>query len=247
MRRLALIVFALGCGPAPLADKEAPAFAADVAFASALEAQVLALLLAEMSTGLLSTDPPLEWAKNAKKYVTQAVTPAGCLTANEPIDRGPTAEVTYQFSGCDLSWGAKRLSGTVKVNHSATRSIVEGRVTVHGATLQLNDLVTTETKSDSTVTGPLGASLARVATVRWSANPAARCVFLRSTSNYEVAAGDNRFVNIDDLTTCASACPMKGAMTFLTPQRVTRSYSLSGPTASWSADGTTGAVELPCQ
>ena len=60
-------------------------------------------------------------------------------------------------------------------------------------------------------------------------------------------AGDNRFVNIDDLTTCASACPMKGAMTFLTPQRVTRSYSFSGPTASWSADGTTGAVELPCQ
>jgi len=198
-------------------------------------------------------------AQAAAARVPTRMTPSGCVTATPS-----GATVTYVLTNCTGPWGLVKVNGTLTAVYSrgmggAVQVVITGNgIKANNATFDVNATVNAtqaagvkraQVVSQSTGTGPRGATIERNGsyTVTWDA--ATECLTLDGTWQTTVARRQASTV-VTAFKKCAGACPAAGGSIVYTGafgNVVTVTYDGSA-TAQWtsSANNRSGAVKLLC-
>lgn len=198
-------------------------------------------------------------AASAVARVPMTMTTPSCVTATQV-----GATVTYVLTDCTGPYGLVHVTGTLTAVYSrgqggAVQVVITGNgVKANAATFDVNATVNAtqaagvkraQVTSQSSGTGPRGASVDRTGayTVTWDA--ANECVTLDGTWETTVALR-KATTTVANFKKCAGQCPAAGGSIVYTGVRgtvVTLTYDGSA-TATWSssANGRTGTVKLLC-
>lgn len=252
---LTAAVFSLAaCGTSDLADAED---ADESATVTSSESALTATLSDEVAQPVSASAEDL--AASAAARVPGAMTQASCVTATQ---QGAT--VTYVLTDCTGPYGLVHVSGTLTAVYSrgmggAVQVVITGNgIRANAATFDVNATVNAtqasgvkraQVTSQSTGTGPRGASVDRngAYTVTWDA--AAQCVTLDGTWTSTVALRTVT-TTVSGFEKCASRCPAAGGSIVSSGTRgntLTVTYDGTA-TAAWtsSANGKSGTVKLLC-
>ncbi|MEW5738550.1 MAG: hypothetical protein AB1938_06460 [Myxococcota bacterium] len=218
------------------------------------ESALTAELSDEVAQPVSATGEALAQAAAAR--VPTRMTPSGCVVATQM-----GATVTYVLTNCTGPWGLVKVSGTLTVVYSrgmggAVQAVVTGNgIKANNATFDVNATVNAtqaagvkraQVTSQSTGTGPRGASLERQGsyTVTW--DEASGCLTLDGVWETKVALR-SWTTTVTAFKKCAGACPAAGGSIVVEAARLTVTLTYDGSsTAAWTANNRSGTVKLLC-
>jgi hypothetical protein len=251
----AAALLATACGRA--AEVDGAEDADESAVVTSAESALTAQLSDEVSQPVSASAESL--AQSAATRVPSTMQTPSCVTVTQV-----GATVTYVLTDCTGPYGLVHVSGTLKAVYSraqggAVQVVITGQgIKANNATFDVKATVTAseaagvkkaQVVSESSGTGPRGASVDRQGTYTVTWDAAAQCVTLDGTWETTVALRKATTV-VSGFKKCAGECPAAGGSIVYTGARgtvLTLSYDGSS-SATWtnSANGRSGTVKLLC-